>query len=128
MFTFFSNRKKQKDKETKAHSLISTKLDRIIELLEQQKKESEGTNIHFDHVHIEHLENIIFRLDNIEIDELSGKLSIGNNIHGTEDLTNTLIQKINKENAKKEAMSDTSSPHDAKMTKTPKGYRFKNTF
>jgi len=128
MFALFSFKKKQKDKDLEPHSLIFTKLDRIIELLEQQKKESEGNNIHFDHVHIEHLENIIFRLDNIEIDELSGKLNIGNNIHSTEDLTKPFIQKINKENAKKEAMSDITSPDETTMTKTSKGYRFKNKF
>jgi len=128
MFKFFSFRKKKTNNDTKIHSLIFTKLDRIIELLEQQNKESEGNNIHFDHVHIDHLENIIFRLDNIEIDELSGKLSIGNNIHSTDDLTKPLIKKINKENAKKEAMSDTTSPNETKMLKTSKGYRFKNKF
>ncbi|WHY79566.1 hypothetical protein QNH20_10685 [Neobacillus sp. WH10] len=128
MFKFFSNRKKQTNNETKVHSLIITKLDRIIELLEQQKKETERNNLHFDHVHIEHLENIIFRLDNIEIDQLSGKLSIGNNIYSSEDLTKPLIQKINKEHAKEEAMSDTTSPNETKMMKTSKGYRFKNKF
>lgn len=128
MFKFFSFRKKQKTQNPIDHSHIITKLDRIIELLEQQQKANEGSNIHFDHVQIDHLENIIFRLDNIEIDELSGKLNIGNNIHSTEDLTNPLLQKIFNENAKKEAMSDITSTDKTKITKTSKGYRFKNNF
>ncbi|MFZ7943596.1 hypothetical protein [Neobacillus sp. 19] len=131
MLKFFSFRKKQEAKTDKAATvddLLFIKLDRIIELLEKQSVENEGNNIHIDKVHIEHLENIIFRLDNIEIDDLSGKFSIGNNIYGAEDLAKPLIHKLNKENAKKEAMSDTASPHDAKITKTSKGYRFKNKF
>ncbi|MDR6997627.1 hypothetical protein [Neobacillus niacini] len=105
-----------------------TKLDRIIELLEKQQNDHKSKNIHFDHVQVDHLENIVFRLDNIEIDELSGKLIIGNNITGSEELTKPLIQKIKKENAKQEAMTESESSDDAKMTKTAKGFRFRNEF
>ncbi len=113
MFKFFSFKKKQTEKENNTDSLIVTRLDRIIELLEQQQKESAVKNIHFDHVQIDYLENIVFRLDNIDIDELSGKLVIGNNIMSSEDLAKSLVQKVDKENAKKEAMSE-SSPFPSK--------------
>ncbi|MDV2888088.1 hypothetical protein RYX45_23275, partial [Alkalihalophilus pseudofirmus] len=69
---FFSCKKKKVEKTNKINSLLLTKLDRLIELLEKQQKETEGNNIHLEHVQIDHLENIIFRLDNIEIDQLSG--------------------------------------------------------
>lgn len=134
MFKFFSGKKKQEEKEMKIPPQLITKLDRIIELLEHQQKETEmernreGNSIHIDHVQIDHLENIVFRLDNIEIDELSGKLNIGNNIHATEDMAEPFIQKINKENAKTEAMSEAESPEQTKMVKTSKGYRFRNEF
>lgn len=124
MLKFFSFKKKQK--ENKINSLIITKLDRIIELLEQQQKNSHEKNIHFDHVEIEHLENITFHLDNLEIDELSGKLVIGNHISTTKDLGEQLILKIDKENAKREATSDTSPQNDKKIIKTSTGYRFRN--
>jgi hypothetical protein len=126
MFNFFSFRKRQKEKENTITPLIITKLDKIIELLEKQQKENNEKNIHFDHVQIHHLENIIFRLDNIEIDELSGKLIIGNNIHTTEDLASNLVQKIDKEKGKKEAMSETATSNQ--MENTSKGYRFRNHF
>lgn len=128
MFNFFSFRKKQEKRENQLSPLIMTKLDRIIELLEKQQNDHKSKNIHFDHVQVDHLENIVFRLDNIEIDELSGKLIIGNNITGSEELTKPLIQKIKKENAKQEAMTESESSDDAKMTKTAKGYRFRNEF
>ncbi|MFS0644363.1 hypothetical protein [Siminovitchia sp. 179-K 8D1 HS] len=109
MFKFFSFINKQQEKEDKINSLILAKLDRMIELLEQQqlqkqpqeqpqqpKEESGGKTIHFDHVQIDHLENIIFRLDNIEIDELSGKLLIGTNISGSEEFAASLGQKMDK--------------------------------
>jgi hypothetical protein len=126
MFNFFPFRKRQKEKENTITPLIITKLDKIIELLEKQQKENNEKNIHIDHVQIDHLENIIFRLDNIEIDELSGKLIIGNNIHTTEDLASNLVQKIDKEKGKKEAMSETATSN--KMENTSKGYRFRNHF
>ncbi|MCM2533221.1 hypothetical protein NDK43_13465 [Neobacillus pocheonensis] len=128
MFKYFSFKKRQIEKENKFAPLILTKLDRIIELLEHKQKETEVKNIHFDHVQIDNLENIVFRLDNLEIDELSGKLIIGNNIGSTEDLSDPLFFKIDKENSKKETMSETTSPTQKKMTKTAKGYRFRNHF
>lgn len=126
LFKFFSFKKKQTEKENNTDSLIVTRLDRIIELLEQQQKESAVKNIHFDHVQIDYLENIVFRLDNIDIDELSGKLVIGNNIMSSEDLAKSLVQKVDKVNAKKEAMSESFPSHQKHMKKTPTGFRFRN--
>jgi hypothetical protein len=134
MFHFFSKRKR---KEEKVNSLLITKLDRIIELLEkQQNPETGGKNIHLEHVQIDHLENIIFRLDNIEIDELSGKLLIGTNISGSEDFAASIIQKADKQGLKQEAMKEETDVSEenqeepladhSKMTKTPKGYRFRS--
>jgi hypothetical protein len=134
MFHFFSKRKR---KEEKVNSLLITKLDRIIELLEkQQNAETSGKNIHLEHVQIDHLENIIFRLDNIEIDELSGKLLIGTNISGSEDFAASIIQKVDKQGLKQEAMKEETDVSEenqeepladhSKMMKTPKGYRFRS--
>ena len=130
MFNFFPFKKKQKEKAEQVNSLIENKLDRIIELLEQKKeeqKEQESTakTIQFDHVHIDHLENLVFRLDNIDIDELSGKLVIGNNIISTEDLPQSLIRKVDKDMLKNKSMSETSAPKE-KVAKTSKGYRYTN--
>ncbi|WP_026575094.1 hypothetical protein [Bacillus sp. UNC438CL73TsuS30] len=131
MFKFFSFRKKKEVKQASPHlPHILTKLDRIIELLETQqqetlKEEKQGGNIHLEHVQIDHLENINFQLEKIEIDELSGKLLIGNNISGSEELAKSIIQKIEKEN-EKEVMVETASDDEQKIMKTPKGYRFQN--
>jgi hypothetical protein len=134
MFHFFSKRKR---KEEKVNSLLITKLDRIIELLEkQQNAETGGKNINLEHVQIDHLENIIFKLDNIEIDELSGKLLIGTNISGSEDFAASIIQKADKQGLKQTAMKEETDVSEenqeepladhSKMMKTPKGYRFKS--
>lgn len=124
MFNLFSHKQKRK-KEEHINSQIVTRLDRIIELLEQNQKGDSLKNIQFDQVHIDHLENIIFRLDHIDIEELSGKLVIGNNINSTKDVAESLILKMDKENAKKEAMSEESFPRQEHMQKTPKGFRFR---
>jgi hypothetical protein len=125
MFNFFSFKQKHKKKD-KINSQIVTRLDRIIELLEQKQKEDSLKNIQLDQVHIDYLENIIFRLDHIDIEELSGKLVIGNNINTTDDLNESLTLKVDKENAKKDAMSESSLSTHEHMEKTSKGYRFRN--
>lgn len=127
MFNFFPFKNKEIKKEKKINSLILDKLDRITELLEQQK-DAKGQNIHFETVQIDYLENIVFRLDNIEIDELSGKLIIGNNISTTEDLAKPLVLKLAKENVKQEAKSENTSAHQQKIIRTPKGFHFRNDF
>lgn len=127
MFGFFSKKKKQKEKDDKLYSDILIKLTLIAELLERQQQAKDSRNIHIDKVQIDYLENMVFRLDSLEIEELSGKLVIGNNISSTEDLTNALKLKIDKESAKQEAMSESSSSDEKKMDNTPKGYRFHYT-
>jgi CCR4-NOT transcriptional regulation complex NOT5 subunit len=128
MFGLFSMRRKQKDKEkaedVNINSPILIKLDRIIELLEIQQKAENMRNIHFDTVQIDHLENIVFHLDNIEIDELSGKLIIGNNISASNDLAESLQMHMNSNDMKKETMSDQSSSNQDSIIKTSKGFRF----
>ncbi|WP_428910588.1 hypothetical protein [Niallia sp. Krafla_26] len=117
MFKFFFFKKKQK--EENINPLILTKLDRIIELLEQKEKGSEDKTIQIDH-----LENLTFQLDNLDIDVLSGKLMIGNNIMSKENLSE-LDLKINSSLLKKESLSETSAPKE-NIVKTSKGYRFRN--
>ncbi|MBM7656184.1 hypothetical protein [Neobacillus cucumis] len=125
MFGFFSLRSKKSEKEiregNKLNTDILTKLDRIIELLEQQQTETSMRNIHFDSVQIDHLENIIFRLDKIEVDELSGKLIIGNNINTTSDIADVLKKELNPD---KESSSEKSTIGSNKITNTTKGFRF----
>ncbi|WP_462410485.1 hypothetical protein [Neobacillus sp. Marseille-QA0830] len=126
MFKFFSFHKKPPEKSNKTDPLLLSKLDRIIQLLEQIQKEESSKNIHFDHVQIDYLENITFRLDSLDIDELSGKLIIGNHIGSTEDLSDPLIFKINKEKAKQTTMEETAAQGQEKMTKTERGFRFRH--
>ena len=133
MFNFFPfKKKKQKEKAEQVNSLIENKVRsnyRAIrtERTEGTEKEQESTakTIQFDYVHIDHLENLVFRLDNIDIDELSGKLVIGNNIISTEDLPQSLIRKVDKDMLKNKSMSETSAPKE-KVAKTSKGYRYTN--
>ncbi|WP_338450818.1 hypothetical protein R4Z09_02435 [Niallia oryzisoli] len=123
MFKYFFFKKKQKEKHI--NSLVLTKLDRIIELLEQKEKGSAAKTIQIEHVQIDHLENLTFRLDNLDIDELSGKLMIGNNIMSKENLSESLNLKVNSDLLKKDSLSETSA-HQEKIVKTSKGYRFRN--
>ncbi|WP_052352795.1 hypothetical protein [Neobacillus dielmonensis] len=125
MFRLFSNRNKLKEKkETNSDIDILTKLDRIIELLEKQQNKESSRAIHFDKVQIDHLENIVFHLDNLEIDTLSGKLIIGNHITSAEDFAESLKLKIDQESVKRETMADSSLSTPEKMVNTSKGYRF----
>jgi len=118
MFRFLSkNRQKQNNN-------IITKLDKIIELLVQQQKDNNTRDIHIDHVQIDYLENILFRLDSIEVDELSGKLVIGNNINTTNDIANSLNLKFDHETIKNENRSENSSLNHRKVVKTSKGFHF----
>ena len=119
MFKFFSFRKNIKKEEIP--SQVISKLDRIIELLENHERALEK-NVHIEKVSIDYLENITFKLDNIEIDDLSGKLIIGNNINTSEEIAESLIQKIDRQQLKQETKSE-SFP----IEKTNKGYRFRNT-
>ncbi|MEH7096413.1 hypothetical protein [Neobacillus vireti] len=127
MFWIFS-KKKQKEKEQVEEPIpashLIAKLDQIIELLEQQQNQRNARNIHFDTVQIDHLENIVFHLDKIDIDELSGKLIIGNNISTTNDLAEALNQQINPKGSKSEEMSDKTSSNQETLIKTSKGFRF----
>jgi hypothetical protein len=127
LFRWFSIRKKQSDSLSPQ---ILNKLDRIIELLEQQHQPNgtDAKTIHFENVHIERLENITFQLDRIEIDDLSGKLMIGNNITASEELAKQLMEKLDKEKLKEEASPESPSHADPNVTKTEKGYRFRNQF
>jgi hypothetical protein len=104
-------------------SRLISKLDQIIELLEQQQNQRNARNIHFDTVKIDHLENIVFHLDKIDIDELSGKLIIGNNISTTNDLAEALNRQINPKGTKSEEISDKTSSNQEPI-KTSKGFRF----
>ncbi|MEH7107089.1 MULTISPECIES: hypothetical protein [Bacillaceae] len=127
MFKFFSTKKRLFEKEMKTDSQILTKLDRIIELLEQNQKENNEKKIHIDHVQIDHLENIVFKLDNLEIDELSGKLIIGNNIGSNGDLSDSHIFKMDKEKVKMDSRSEASNLQP-NISKTAKGFCLKNNF
>ncbi|WP_160725545.1 hypothetical protein [Bacillus sp. USDA818B3_A] len=128
MFGFFSLRKKQKGtekaEEMRINSHILNKLDQIIELLEQQQRDGNKRHIQFEKVQIENIENIVYRLDNIEIDELSGKLIIGNNISTSNDLAESIQMQLNGDKMKKETMADSSSADQDNIIKTSKGFRF----
>lgn len=121
MFKYFSFKKKANS----ANSSIDRKLDRIIELLEEMQKEKPAKNFTIDHVQIDHLENLTFRLGNIDIDELSGKLVIGNNIMATEEWTDQLVQKIDKEKAKEEAVAKKAPSQFEQVISTPRGFRYR---
>jgi hypothetical protein len=56
------------------------RLERMIVRLAEQKTE---THIHIEHLHIEKavLEQMAVRLDNLDIEEVSGSLNIGNTFH-----------------------------------------------
>ena len=129
MFGLFSLRKQKRTErveETRVNSHILNKLDRIIELLEQQQREANRRNIQFEKVQIENIENIVYRLDNIEIDELSGKLIIGNNISTSSDLAESIQRQLNGDKMKKETMADPSSANQDNIIKTSKGFRYHN--
>lgn len=60
---------------------IQRKLENIEKALEQMRNGTTEYHIKVDHLHVDRpiLENLIFRMDQLDIDELSGSLNLGNN-------------------------------------------------
>ncbi|MEB3100295.1 hypothetical protein [Ferviditalea candida] len=60
---------------------IQRKLEKIEKTLEQMRNGTTEYHIKVEHLHVDRpvLENLIFRMDQLDIDELSGSLNLGNN-------------------------------------------------
>lgn len=60
---------------------IQRKLEKIEKALEQMRAGTTEYHIKVEHLHVDRpvLENLIFRMDQLDIDELSGSLNLGNN-------------------------------------------------
>lgn len=77
-------------------------------------------------------EQLVFRLDSIDIDELSGSLNLGNNfgtdaVRNQKNVTRTTHQENNTESADDKVTPDTqqtqSGPDGQMLSATPSGYR-----
>lgn len=76
MFFFHKKKKRERTMEELYQEII----DLQKQILEAQTKPVEY-HLHFDHVEVNHpkLDELTFRLDELDIEELSGALNLGNN-------------------------------------------------
>lgn len=98
-------------------------LQEQIKRLENTLAEGRNQHIHIEHLTVENpkLESLNFRLDSLDVDELSGSLNLGNNFG----------VKVNRQYEAKQSKKTTPTTSDAKgseeakpLKKTDSGYRF----
>ncbi|WP_082232766.1 hypothetical protein [Halobacillus massiliensis] len=114
---WFSRRNKNRDEKTdKDEKSEIENLKQQISLLQQvleAKKQPVEYHFHIDHVDIHHpkLEELTFQLDQIDIEDLSGALNVGNNFGVTIG-------------SKKKKEIEESDKHGPKTKTTKDGYSF----
>lgn len=99
---------------------LSTKIDELEATVQKlvQKPSEVHIHIHQLDIHQPVLEQLTFRLDQLDIDELSGSLNIGNNLG-----IQTPRQQVSKTSSKrKDEVSSTMSQSGIKMNSNPTGY------
>jgi hypothetical protein len=135
---------------TKHEALSSAVHQQTVHLLEQRLRKLEEQladlsakhpRIHIDNLHVHQpvLENLTFRLDQLDIKELSGSLNLGNNFgakptaNAHQESVDSAFQRaqVNKEakstspsRAASDAASASASPADAGPERTSTGYRY----
>lgn len=133
-FPFFLKKRKDKvravDIEEKLWQ-IGEGLDRLEKRLE---KIGEG-KISIERLNIERLENLTFRLEDLQIHELSGTLNIGNNLKTDSAVVEKIISPDDEEeaeNEKKEGEKEEGrggripgvAPSSPPLQRTARGYRY----
>ncbi|OAS17138.1 spore germination protein GerPC [Paenibacillus oryzisoli] len=114
-------------------------LEQRLRKLEEQLADlsAKHPRIHIDNLHVHQpvLENLTFRLDQLDIKELSGSLNLGNNFGAKpngkvqDEAVDKALQRsqVTKESRQErsEGLSNSSSAHDGPgPERTPTGYRY----
>lgn len=131
---------------SKNEALSSSVHQQTVHLLEQRLRRLEDQladlsakhpRIHIDNLHVHQavLENLTFRLDQLDIKELSGSLNLGNNFGAKPNTTSDGMDKaFQRATVSKEAKTDSpsgaasdaasASPADSGPERTSTGYRY----
>jgi hypothetical protein len=101
-------------------------MESLLKRMEQQLSQPEcphpGIQIETVHIHQPVLENLEFRLDALDIDQLSGSLNLGNNF-GTKWIRSRSTSKAKSGSSSTAANSE---PSKEKIHPTSSGYRWNN--
>lgn len=123
-------------KETQTVHLLEQRLRRLEEQLADLS--AKHPRIHIDNLHVHQpvLENLTFRLDHLDIKELSGSLNLGNNFGAKPNgkaqdeavdkaFQRSQVTKESKQERSTEGVSSTSSVHEGSgPERTSTGYRY----
>ncbi|MCH5584642.1 hypothetical protein MK805_06620 [Shimazuella sp. AN120528] len=100
---------------------LTEQLKRLESTLEISLKNNQTPPIHIEHLTIDNpkLENLVFRMDSLDVEEISGSLNLGNNF-GVKEVSNKSHRAIK---TKKSATSPDKKANFHKFTKTASGFR-----
>lgn len=129
MFGLLKGKKQAADSAQKE---IQRKLENIEKALEQMRNGTTEYHIKVDHFHVDRpiLENLIFRMDQLDIDELSGSLNLGNNFGtpGMEFLSTDEKGKRNRESGGTADADAGSKDHEQTFIRKGSGEREQSGF
>jgi hypothetical protein len=112
----FKKAKGKKQLQDVIHSLVE-KVSHLEQGIQELAKKPSEYNIHIDHIDVHNpgLENLTFRMDSLDIEELSGALNLGNNFGVSPKDSKNIIKK-NKE--KKQGTDRMKNPNELKNQQT----------
>lgn len=125
---FCKRRRKTDETIENLHDAIH-RIQKVLDKMSEHRVQVTVENLRVDHAS---LEQLVFRLDSIDIDELSGSLNLGNNfgtdaVRNQKNVTRTTHQENNTESADDKVTPDTqqtqSGPDGQMLSATPSGYR-----
>lgn len=115
------------DRDTGKHvERLEQKIDRLESLLlaMAEQKQRQGVVVRQLHIHQPVLENVTFRLDALDIDELSGSLNLGNNFDVQLD-PHAVLQSIKKTKQPAASKPESSSAAGSGLSRTPAGFSYR---
>lgn len=125
MFFFYKKKREALSDLKKQVENLNEKISHFDQALTAQQEQG----VRIEHVTIERLENLIFRLDKLDIKELSGSLNIGNNIRTTKSAVEELLLQENDESPNESEPDPNSDRMGQKafFEHTQKGFRIKKS-
>lgn len=126
MFQLFRNRAHQQTEKTLQE--LNKQIKQMEKQLEQLSEKGLEHQITIETLNVKDpvLENLTFKFDKIELDEVSGALNMGNNFGITvKQHSNKKQGKKKQQSKKKEDKNRENQPHESAFTKTENGFHFK---
>lgn len=117
LFAWWKGRKNiQEDLKT-----LTNQIQKLEHTVEIHLKNNETPPIHIEHLTIENpkLESLVFRMDSLDVEEISGSLNLGNNF----GVKVNKHHDANKKKAKRKKSPSPSKTETKTFTKTDSGFR-----